>query len=170
MPECFPARSGKRRAGRLDVVDADEFPLLTLVIGNPRTRHRLQRARKSRPHPARTFGDPAFLPPIARQKDDDAIHLAQLIGAQNQRFGGENGHPLSPSFYPVCPFILRTIFARPRNAAKPQTSVKVVMKTVDARAGSIFRAFSPSGMRVPAMPATKRFTIIAARSSRPSAG
>ena len=73
-----------------------------------------------------------------------------------------------PTFY-LARYFTNTV-ARPRNEAKPTTSVNVVMNTDEASAGSTFRAFRPSGTRVPAVAATNMLQTMAMPSSRPSIG
>ena len=50
--------------------------------------------------------------------------------------------------------------ANPRNERKPNTSVIVVKITADAKAGSIFRLSSTSGITIPEKPAISKFSII----------
>ena len=53
---------------------------------------------------------------------------------------------------------------------KLKTSVTVVNKTTEATAGSAPARSKPSGIRIPANPATKRLTIIASAMTPPSCG
>ena len=48
----------------------------------------------------------------------------------------------------------------PKKDKKPITSVIVVTKTLDAKAGSIFNFFSETGTSIPKRPATIMFKII----------
>lgn len=49
---------------------------------------------------------------------------------------------------------------RPKNDKKPITSVIVVTKTLEAKAGSIFIFFRDTGTSIPKSPATIMFKII----------
>ena len=49
---------------------------------------------------------------------------------------------------------------RPKNDKKPITSVIVVTKTLEAKAGSIFNFFKDTGTNIPKSPATIIFKII----------
>ena len=48
----------------------------------------------------------------------------------------------------------------PKNDRKPITSVIVVTKTLEAKAGSIFNFFKDTGTSIPKSPATIMFKII----------
>src|ERR1700738_3761333 len=73
-------------------MQTDELAMLPLQIPDPPIRERFERASEPPSALPRVLRNTAFLAPIARQKDDDAIRLTELVGPEDQRVGGVKGH------------------------------------------------------------------------------
>src|SRR5439155_12116278 len=138
-----------------------EIAQLALVVGDAGAGQRLERAGETRARAPRAFGDAALLAPVLGQEHHDPVRLGELIGAQDQRVGGVDGHGYRNR---------KNTVPSPSHDANPNTSVSVVMKTEEASAGSTFIARSASGIRVPAVAATNMLITIAAQRIAPSHG
>ena len=63
---------------------------------------------------------------------------------------------------------IKSIEARPKKERNPNTSVIVVSITPEAKAGSIFNLFNDKGIKIPAIPAINKLSIIASAITIPS--
>ncbi len=88
----WPHRKCQRRSDRLGVVQSDQLALFLLEIRHACFSQRLERGGKPRSRPPRALRNTALLPTIARQEDDDAIRLTELIRPENQCVGGVQRH------------------------------------------------------------------------------
>src|SRR5436190_15085271 len=71
---------------------------LALEVADPTVCERFQRPTEPAAALPRILRNAALLAAIARQKHNDAIRLAELVGPQNQRIGGVERHPEAGSY------------------------------------------------------------------------
>jgi hypothetical protein len=83
---------GKGRPHQLALAEAEQVRALAAVERHPDLAQGLQGGPVPRLSAPSALRHCPHLPPIARQEDDDLAGLAELVGAQDQRFGGDEGH------------------------------------------------------------------------------
>ena len=84
----------EKRFDELALIDAHQFPRLTLVKPHAHVGKRLERRAKAALGSARAAGHSAHAPCAAAEKTYQPVGLAERKAAENQRFGFANRHGL----------------------------------------------------------------------------